>query len=684
MLDQHAVRSLQRLQSRGYEAYLVGGCVRDLLLGRFPKDFDIATEARPQQVKRTFPRNCRIIGRRFKLAHLHFEQNQKILEVATFRTLPSADQSGDAEDLLITRDNQFGTAEEDALRRDFTVNALFFDPIADCIIDYCDGLDDLRQRLLRTIGDPIVRFREDPVRIVRAAKFAARLDFRIESSSYEAMAEVAGDLARAAPPRMLEEILKLLRGGHSLGAFQILRDIGALRVILPVVADFLTEAPEQDRVRFWRTLEALDHQVLSDAAPPSPVLLGTLFESAVRLQQQRQPRRSATTVAEALIGPFALELRLARRDAGCLKRICGVQPRFTGEGPRRFKTSAFLRDPYFDEALALFELTCAATGEGQEQLALWRERKAKETGAGSEFDDLEMDLADPADDAADAEVAETAGGADDEAEASDDDRDARPARRRRRRRRRGRGGSRADGAEADGEPSADNGHAAADVEDEVHDANEAATAAPEAEAPDDVDAEAAPEARDCEAGDDPAEAERGPRKAKRRRRRRRGKGGGAAEGADTTDRAAAPRQSEASGEGRGKRRGERERERERSSRRGGKKRQEAQARSKTKQTKKATPSKRKSRRSGRETKIEVIEPEPIDLSAFDVELGPRQVPTFGVIIDDEGGPAKKSKKRRTQRMPPSEEDDYRPPPPPTQPDPAPPPPQPSDDEFGDW
>ena len=259
LLDPDAVRSLQRMQARGFEAYLVGGCVRDLLVGVQPKDFDIATAARPQQVKRTFPRNCRIIGRRFKLAHLHFEQNKKILEVATFRTSPTADGS-DSEDLLITRDNEFGTAEEDALRRDFTVNALFMDPIADRIIDYVGGLADVRARLLRTIGDPVVRFREDPVRIIRAAKFAGRLGFRIEEATYEAMAEVAGDLSRAAPPRLLEEILRLLRGGHSLESFQILRDIGALRIVLPVVADFLAEAPEAERVRFWRTLEAVDHK----------------------------------------------------------------------------------------------------------------------------------------------------------------------------------------------------------------------------------------------------------------------------------------------------------------------------------------------------------------------------------------------------------------------------------------
>ncbi|MCB1940167.1 MAG: polynucleotide adenylyltransferase PcnB, partial [Rhodocyclaceae bacterium] len=216
-----------RLIDRGFEAYLVGGCVRDLLLDRTPKDYDIATEARPPQVKRTFPRNCRIIGRRFKLAHLHFHGNTKILECSTFRRTPQ-ERSEDAadEDLLITHDNEFGTAEEDALRRDFTVNALFLDPTQDKIVDHVNGLADIEAKVIRTIGDPRVRFREDPVRILRAAKFAGRLGFTIEQETLAAMAETAQDLTRAAPPRVLEEILRLLRSGHALDSFQLLRDVG--------------------------------------------------------------------------------------------------------------------------------------------------------------------------------------------------------------------------------------------------------------------------------------------------------------------------------------------------------------------------------------------------------------------------------------------------------------------------
>jgi len=371
-LDADAVRATQRLITRGFEAYLVGGCVRDLLLGRTPKDYDIATEARPPQVKRTFPRNCRIIGRRFKLAHLHFHNNTKILECSTFRRTPQLENSD--EDLLITRDNEFGTAEEDALRRDFTVNALFLDPTRNCILDYTDGLTDLHNRVIRTIGDPRVRFREDPVRILRAAKFAGRLGFSIEPQTFAAMAEAAGEIVRAAPPRLLEEILRLLRGGHALDSFQLLRDVGALRWLVPVLADFLQAARHDQRVEFWRLLEALDQRVLAGRVPPAPVLLGALLVCPVSAMTELNPGRSASSIAEELLGPLSSTLRLPRRDAGCLKRICGVQHRFTQtDENKRFRTAGFVQGPYFDEAFELFELRMFALGQDADAVERWRE-----------------------------------------------------------------------------------------------------------------------------------------------------------------------------------------------------------------------------------------------------------------------------------------------------------------------
>ena len=192
-IDPDAAKVVRRLSRSGFAAYLVGGCVRDLLLGRKPKDFDVATSATPPEIKSLF-RNCRIIGRRFRLAHIFF--GQKIIETSTFRANPREVEADDDDELLdaeqghgdnelyIRRDNVFGSAEEDARRRDFTINGLFYDLDGDKVIDYVEGLPDLERRTVRTIGDPDVRFREDPIRILRALKFAARLNFEIEPATY--------------------------------------------------------------------------------------------------------------------------------------------------------------------------------------------------------------------------------------------------------------------------------------------------------------------------------------------------------------------------------------------------------------------------------------------------------------------------------------------------------------------
>jgi poly(A) polymerase len=213
-LDPDAVKIVQRLTRFDHSAYLVGGCVRDLLLDRRPKDFDLGTSATPRQVKRLF-RNCRIIGRRFRLAHIYF-QNGKVIEVATFRAHEgngSSTTGRGGQDLMIRDDNQFGTPEEDALRRDFTINSLFYDVNDGTVLDHADGLSDLRRRLVRTIGDPEIRFREDPIRILRAIKFAARLDFEIEPETLKALKRTRKEIPKAAAPRILEEINRFCRGG---------------------------------------------------------------------------------------------------------------------------------------------------------------------------------------------------------------------------------------------------------------------------------------------------------------------------------------------------------------------------------------------------------------------------------------------------------------------------------------
>src|SRR5687767_4032858 len=265
-IDPDALRVLYRLYQHNHVAYLVGGSVRDLLLGRRPKDFDIGTSAHPYQVKRLF-RNCWIIGRRFRLAHIRF--GTKTIEVATFRRQLSAEELAalDAQppaqgipvdehqpgqpDRLLHRDNTFGTPEEDAFRRDFTVNALFYDIGSFSIIDYTGGLQDLDSRIIRCIGDPAERFQEDPVRMLRAVAMAARLNFSIDPPIDAAIAKHRGEIARSAPARLIEEFYKLLRAGASEQAFRMLAE----RKLLDPIAHKLQKGATEG---LWRSLSSLD------------------------------------------------------------------------------------------------------------------------------------------------------------------------------------------------------------------------------------------------------------------------------------------------------------------------------------------------------------------------------------------------------------------------------------------
>src|SRR6478736_7285347 len=241
-IDPDALKVLYRLRQGEHTAYLVGGSVRDLLLGRRPKDFDIGTSAHPYQIKKLF-RNCWIIGRRFRLAHVKF--GQKVIEVATFRRqvapgeevvqdgVPAPDPTTPEGEHLVHRDNTFGTTEEDAFRRDFTVNALFYDIATYSVIDYVGGLEDLERRVIRSIGDPRVRFVEDPVRMFRAAVFGARLGFDLDRLVLEAIAEHRGLIAKASPARLLEEYYKVLRSGAAQASFEALGRVRLLELITP-------------------------------------------------------------------------------------------------------------------------------------------------------------------------------------------------------------------------------------------------------------------------------------------------------------------------------------------------------------------------------------------------------------------------------------------------------------------
>jgi poly(A) polymerase len=330
-LDPDAAKVVRRLVRHGYEAYLVGGCVRDLLLGRTPKDFDVCTSAQPDDVQRLF-RNCRIIGRRFRLAHVFFSGG-KVIETATFRRNPTSEEkTGDQ--LLIRRDNFFGRADEDALRRDFTINALFYDLEAKEVIDWCGGVEDLQRRAVRTIGDPIVRFLEDPVRMLRAIKFSSRLDLGMTPSVYHAIVQCRGALAMAARPRLFEEVLRLLRGGASQTSIWLCWETGVLDVLLPEVSTYLYDRPVEDGT-FWELLSALDAWTEERGEPPDDIVLWTclLFEP---LLEACAGEPDSAGAASDFLEPIIERLNVPRRVADAVRRIVAQLPRLYAGRPGRF------------------------------------------------------------------------------------------------------------------------------------------------------------------------------------------------------------------------------------------------------------------------------------------------------------------------------------------------------------
>ena len=455
-IDPDALRVVQRLRRFQHQAFLVGGCVRDLLLGRKPKDFDVATSATPNEIRRTF-RNCRIIGRRFRLAHVFF--GRKIIETATFRANPrtaedeasdlqgSSDQgmegqnstgsenpsepnevssppsdgatseslnaapdfgqttsessdSSDAQpadaqseasgepaaqqvseaaegvstdgssgdktpnkDLYIRRDNVFGTAEEDARRRDFTINGLFFDVDTKQVIDHVNGLPDLEARLVRTIGDPDIRFREDPVRILRAVKFAARCDLTIEPETYRSMMEHKRDLAKCAQPRVTEEFYRLLRMGAGKRSFELLLETGLLEVLLPELDRGLrSESPNVKR--FWSYLEALDASLPDHREPPSDaMILSTLLLPPLRdmLDPKAAPAANIGQAIADSIAPILDRLKASRRDSEVCRQIL-MALRYLLPCSTRRRQHRLEGRPFFPDALWLAQVVAKAEG----------------------------------------------------------------------------------------------------------------------------------------------------------------------------------------------------------------------------------------------------------------------------------------------------------------------------------
>jgi poly(A) polymerase len=437
LLDPDALRVIRGLRAEGFQAYLVGGCVRDLLVGRTPKDFDIATSAHPGEIRSTF-RNCRLIGRRFRLAHVYFRGN-KIIEVATFRknpnppgTLapeavevppeppeeplapssaegeegeeaegpetegpetegaeatgsvaapaglaaaavveePEEEETEETPDLLITEDNTFGTVEEDARRRDFTINGLFYDVTLGRVLDYVGGMRDLAKGLVRTIGDPEIRLREDPVRLLRAVRFACRLGFDIEPVTYAACEGAVEDLPRCAPPRLLEEIFKILRAGSAAPSFHLLEALGAIPMLLPALSDAIKKGPPELLVQIQQMLAQADARMGTGTVLDDALLFSALLEPVARHEKGEEG-----VLVDALMDNLIRTSRLPRRIADRVRHLLAAQKVLAGERRRRRSMASFRRTPYFADALVLFEMRVGATGEGTDLLQRWRDGK---------------------------------------------------------------------------------------------------------------------------------------------------------------------------------------------------------------------------------------------------------------------------------------------------------------------
>jgi poly(A) polymerase len=376
-IDESALKVLYRLHGAGFKGYLVGGGVRDLMLGRQPKDFDVATDARPGQLRRVF-RNSRIIGRRFRLAHVFFKD--QIIEVATFRCDPDPGaQEGSAGDLLITDDNVFGTPREDAFRRDFTVNALFYDIADFSVLDYVGGTTDLRQRVIRVIGAPDVRFREDPVRMMRACEMAGRLGFTIEGETAAAITRQRTEIHKAAPARLTEEILELLRCGAAAAAMRWMKDLGLLRELLPE-AQAVLDAETEGAGELAGVLPLLDRMVSQQREVRDAALLGVLLLPVVLLRRReveghrRAPlsRSGLRRLIEEVCAGFFSRFTIARAKA---EEAAEAMMAFHRLGETQWEAAdqaRFTRKASFGDALVLFEILVEATGEGAELLAYWR------------------------------------------------------------------------------------------------------------------------------------------------------------------------------------------------------------------------------------------------------------------------------------------------------------------------
>ena len=374
-ISPNALKVLYRLKESGYQAHLVGGGVRDLLLGREPKDFDIATDAHPEDVRRLF-RNCRLIGRRFRLAHVVY--GREVIEVATFRALHEEGADSSVQHIddegRIVRDNVYGDIEGDAIRRDFTVNALYYNIADFSIVDYTAGISDIQAGLLRLIGDPDTRYREDPVRMLRVVRFATKLGFRLEEATEEPIKRLASLLGDIPPARLFDEMLKLFMSGSALANFEMLRQYNLFGQLFPMTEQSLTHDDNYFQALVTRGMKNTDARI-EQGKPVTPAFLFAVFlwqpvrERAAQLEAEGQhPVQALQHAGSQIISEQAGVMATPRRFSLPMREIWMLQLRLENKGGRR--SQRLLTHPRFRAAYD-FLLLRAEAGEVPVETGDW-------------------------------------------------------------------------------------------------------------------------------------------------------------------------------------------------------------------------------------------------------------------------------------------------------------------------
>ena len=381
-ISENALKVLCRLQKEGFDAYLVGGCVRDLLLGREPKDFDVVTNADPEQIRKVF-RNCRLIGRRFRLAHVHF--GREVIEVATFRGV--GEEQNDNQVLnkegRLLRDNVYGTIEEDVWRRDFTVNALYYNIKDFSVVDYTGGMDDHKTATLRLIGDPETRFREDPVRMLRAVRFAVKLGFNLHPDCEKSMHDVAELLSSIPSARLYDEALKLFLSGYALQTFEMLRHYGLFQVLFPSTERSLAiEDNGFPRLLLIKALENSDNRIAEGKTVTAYFLFAAFLWDPVQILAKEKMKQGIAEfiayqdAANEVISRQVKSTALPRHITMAMREVWSLQSKFNlriGSKPSRLLTHPRFRAAYD------FLLLRAETGGADPELAEWW-RKYQDAG----------------------------------------------------------------------------------------------------------------------------------------------------------------------------------------------------------------------------------------------------------------------------------------------------------------